>query len=302
MKLVDHEKIVLSLVKSTAIIVTTFNPNIKDFKTTLESYINQVILVVVCDNSDRWESQSEIKELLRGYGSTKLLSMGGNKGIAEAQNFGINYSIVHGFKYFIEIDQDSTLPHDYVVNIAASYIKLLCENEKVAGVGPLATRPSDDAVYGKGKYGKGLIRVDKTLSSGFFFSQTAFEIVGLKNELLFIDYVDWDWCWRAKRLGLNTFIDSNLKIKHIQGSGYKRFIFFNVNLSAPIRNYYQFRNSFYMMGKNYVPLSWKVKRLLINIIKLPVCSFFIGEGVLRRKYIFKALKDVVAGKRGIIRD
>jgi rhamnosyltransferase len=36
------------------------------------------------------------------------------------------------------------------------------------------------------------------LSSGFFYSREVIEKIGLKNEDLFIDLVDWEWCWRAR--------------------------------------------------------------------------------------------------------
>lgn len=289
-----------SVRKKVSIIVTAYNPSIDSFKRNLQSYFDQVEMVVICDNSDIPEVQEQVCLLAGKFKNVILLSMGGNVGIAAAQNFGVNYAIKSGFEYFIEIDQDSILPSDYVSKIFISYSEAMSQGCNVAGIGPLAVRISDGFIYhGRGKK-KGIIPVDKTLSSGFFFSKNAFEKVGQKDESLFIDFVDWDWCWRCKQFGLTVYVDTGLRINHMLGGGHKKIFLWEFGMPAPVRHYYQYRNSFYLLFRSYVPFTWKLKRIVINIIKLPLYSFFVGDGKVRRKYIVKAFKDVFKKKVGKI--
>lgn len=233
------------------------------------------------------------------FANVTYLPMDGNKGIAFAQNHGIQYAIGRGYEYFLEVDQDSSFPPDYVVKIINSYFELIASGELVAGLGPLAVR-ADGYIYDGYKNLAHIIRVDKTLSSGFFFPRSSFEVVGPKDESLFIDYVDWEWCWRSKGYGLSVFVDTNLKIEHMLGSGHKKIFCFDIGLPAPIRHYYQFRNSIYLFFRSYIPIGWRIKRVFVNLFKLPIYSFLVGEGRLRRMYIYMAFKDAASKKTGKI--
>ena len=286
-------------VQSTSIIVTTYNPDLESLNRNLTSYAYQVGLVLICDNSDDLIIQQTIKALAIKFANVTCLSMDGNQGIAFAQNHGIQYAIEKGCEYFLEVDQDSSFPPDYVVKVIDSYFKLIANGESVAGLGPLAVR-ADGYIYDGYKNLAHIVRVDKTLSSGFFFPRSSFEVVGPKDESLFIDYVDWEWCWRSKGYGLNVFVDTNLRIVHMLGSGHKKIFCFDVGLPAPIRHYYQFRNSIYLFFRSYIPIGWRIKRVFVNLFKLPIYSFLVGEGKLRRKYICMAFKDAASKKTGKI--
>jgi rhamnosyltransferase len=286
--------------QNTSIIVTTYNPEVESLKKNLTSYAFQVGMVLICDNSEISSIQRSIENLVIEFANVTLISMDGNQGIAIAQNHGIRYALNKGFKYFIEVDQDSNFPSDYVAKISTSYFNLIANGESVAGLGPLAVR-ADGFIYDGHRDLANIVRVDKTLSSGFFFPRSSFEIVGPKDESLFIDYVDWEWCWRSKSFGLDVFMDTNLRIEHMLGNGHRKIFYFDVGLPAPIRHYYQFRNSFYLLFRGYVPIPWKIKRVLINLFKFPIYSFLVGDGKLRRKYIGMAFKDVVAKKTGKIK-
>ena len=85
------------------------------------------------------------------------------------------------------------------------------------------------------------------------------------------------------------------------GSGHRKILNFDVGLPAPIRNYYQFRNSFYLLFRGYIPIKWRVKRVFINLLKLPVYSFLVGDSKLRRRYILMSFKDALAKKTGKIK-
>lgn len=291
-----------SFAANTALIVTVYNPNLNELELNLRSYIDQVNHVIVCDNSDNAVMGLEIQCLLGSFPNVQLLCFNENLGIAEAQNRGIKLAASKGATYFIEMDQDSSLPADYVERIIRSYQYLIDAGYAVGGVGPVAVSAKDGAYYHGVKEPKGLMRVEKTLSSGFFFSFEAFKAVGDKDSDLFIDYVDWDWCWRSNAKGLGIFVDTELTMQHMLGEGHRKILFFSVGMPAPIRHYYQYRNGLYMLTRRHVPLRWKLERAVILLLKLPLYMFFSERGKTRRAYIVKAFRDVASGKKGRLDD
>lgn len=288
---------------SVAIILTTFNPDLVMLRDNISTYICQAGRVVVCDNSDDQDIALEIESFCHDKNKLIYLSMHGNKGIAYAQNRGVEYAMSEGFELFIEIDQDSSLPLGYVEKILSSYYLLINNNIAVGGLGPIAKSKSQNFIYHEHKSGNSIFFVDKTLSSGFLYNKSAYHLVGGKDESLFIDYVDWDWCWRANKLGLKVAIDNSIEIEHMLGDGHKKILGFNVGLPSPVRLYYQYRNSLYMMQKSYIPFGWKVKRVFIQALKVPFFIVFTDRKKERLKYIvqgvigfFKKEKGKLGGK------
>jgi rhamnosyltransferase len=281
------------------IVVTVYNPDRPSLIANLLSYANQAEALVICDNSDNDIYRQQVIAALDDIPNATYLAMGANIGIAAAQNRGISHGIALGYEYFIEIDQDSKLPPNFVEEISRSYARLVEEGHTVAGIGPVAVR-DDGFVYDGQETNGRIVSVDKTLSSGFFFAKSTFERVGPKDESLFIDYVDWEWCWRASQYGLTTYVDRAISIGHMLGDGHRRILGFNVGLPAPIRHYYQYRNGLRLLLRRYVPLPWRLKRALIMALKLPVYAFLVGDGIKRRKYICKGVIDAFRRRTGKI--
>lgn len=289
------------LPEATAIILTAYNPCIVSLRENLESYVHQVGGVIVCDNTDNTDVAFQVKELCFGYSNVIYCSMMGNKGIAYAQNKGVELAISQGYEYFIEIDQDSKLGESFVSDIAGTYALLVSNHLPIAGVGPVAVSKEQGFVYHGYKCNSGIHMVDKTLSSGFFFSKQAYQLVGAKDESLFIDLVDWDWCWRARSKSLNVVVDTSIKIDHMLGDGHKAFLGCRVGLPAPIRLYYQYRNSIYILSKAYVPFGWKVKRVGVLLLKVPYYLLFANKRLERMSYIFSGLLSAFKGSMGEIK-
>lgn len=282
-----------SLLNKISIVVTAYNPDLADLFENLESYYHQVRLVVLCDNSEFGACPDLEDRLNSRFPNIKYIAMQGNMGIAAAQNAGITESIRQGFDYFIEIDQDSTLAPNYVERILDSYLLLVEHDVSACGVGPIAVQSGTGNVYHGRVRNSGHLLVDKTLSSGFFFTKNSYLKAGGKDESLFIDYVDWEWCWRARATGFSIYVDTSLEIKHMLGSGHFKVGLWSVGLPSPIRHYYQYRNSTQLIFKSHVPLKWKLSRLVVNALKLPFYSFCLSDSKTRRKYIGLAFRDIV---------
>lgn len=249
------------------------------------------------DNSTSQQISTLLIDKFNQYNNLHIITQGNNYGIAYAQNIGIKYGIEKKCNFFIEMDQDTTLPCGYVENIYKAYQELISKGYKVGGIGPLAISKKNYAIYNDVKGVGDIIEVEKTLSSGFFYSREVIEKIGLKNEDLFIDLVDWEWCWRARSKGYKIFIDKRLTIMHMLGRGHKNFLFFKIGVPDPIRHYYQYRNSIILSRLNYVPVKWKLSRFIIHIFKL-VFFLFYDQRLIRLKYAIKGIKDGLFNKTG----
>jgi len=281
-----------------AIVVITYNPDLAEFYVNLSSYISQVCKVFIVDNSTSEFARRALVELAMEDTRIELLQQTENVGIARAQNVGIIKATAAGFKFVLEMDQDSSLPAEYVSSIVTSFNELVTKGAQVAGVGPLAVNASTDHVYDGLSRGEGLKQVEYTLSSGFLISTDVFSVVGVKREELFIDFVDWEWCWRAAEKGYKSFVDSKLEIGHMLGEGHVKLLFWWVGKPSPIRHYYQYRNFIFLLRQAYVPAKWKLKYSLVFIVKLFVYIAFFDQKKLRLAYVLRGLKDACRGKMG----
>ena len=280
-----------------AIIVVTYNPDILVLQNNIATYMQQANLTLLVDNSDDNSIRSNISKFADSLSNVKLIQLPENTGIANAQNVGIEFLIVHGFEYYIEIDQDTQLPEDYVASMIESFVLLSNDGHKIGGIGPIAISKETGEPYHRRTKNIGIIEVPQTLSSGFFSSIEVCKQVGSKNNDFFIDYVDWEWCWRARRLGYNIYVNTDINITHMLGDGHKQFLFFKIGISSPIREYYTYRNSLYLIFGNIAPASWKIKRIFIHLLK-PLLYLSLPDGFLRIRYLSKGLIDFLLGKKG----
>ena len=134
------------------------------------------------------------------------------------------------------------------------------------------------------------------ISSGSLISVAVINEVGLMDESLFIDYVDHEWCWRAVAKGYKCGMLKNLYLEHKIGYSLN-IASYSINVSAPTRYYYQYRNYFYLLGRKYVPIRWKffhgIKLGLIFIF----IPFFLSERKTVWRNIFTGIKEGIKDRK-----
>lgn len=280
------------------IITVTYNPVIPDLQENIRSYSAQVPLVVVVDNSTSGEIQQQVKNLQEVFSNLEVITLGENKGIAEAQNIGYLFAVSRGFEYFIEIDQDSTLTGGYVANVYATFRGLKERGGKVAAVGGVAINKSTGEVYDGLQKDAGIVEVKKTLSSGMLFEKQSMQEIGLKKAEMFIDLVDWEWCWRARDKGYRIYIDTHSSIIHSMGEKHRKFLFLRLGVPVPLRHYYAFRNSLFLFKKKYVPFKWKLTTAGLLSFKLVAYPFVFDRGFERFRYMVLGIKHFLNKKAG----
>ncbi|WP_281165098.1 glycosyltransferase [Liquorilactobacillus sicerae] len=236
-----------------AVIMVTFNPKLSILKKTLPQ-LQRCFSLVVSDNGSH--NVNQIKQLLRSAPNAKLLAHSRNLGIAKAQNDALRYIFknLKQIKYFCFLDQDSFLAESKILKLCQDLHNLMT-SKKAAILGPAIKVP----FLGKQNVFQHQYQlVPEIISSGSVIAKQMFTKLGLFSEELFIDFVDYEWCWRARKYGYHVFVDQNVFLKHQLGWK-KNEIRRGQNIIAAFRLYYVFRNCLYLM---------KTKRMITTEKKL----------------------------------
>jgi len=221
------------------------------------------------------------------------ISLGENKGIAYAQNKGIEEALKRGCTHVVFFDQDSDIPKDYIHNILKEHVRIKDLYPNLAVLGPKVINLSTGSEYksAKIKIENNCKVVASLISSGTIIETAILFSVGYLEESLFIDYVDFEWCWRARSKGFLCCSTLNVSLAHKVGEKDFTFCGYPIILSAPIRYYYQYRNFIWLSKRNYVPIQWKIKgfiKKLFGCFYIPIVSKHHWMVI---KNIFLGIKD-----------
>ena len=218
-------------------IIVSYNPNSEKLKRLVEILIPQVDAIVIVDNGSNTGFINWFKD--QKYNRTTLLALNDNFGIAAAQNIGINWANAQGAKQVLIFDHDSEPSSDFAIQLQTIFLALEKNGEKIAAIGPRfidnrfiknkIPSPFSKIKYGqmRGYYptnGNTIISVDFLIASGCLISMEAVKNIGPMTEALFIDYVDIEWCFRARQLGWSLYGAWGVVMKHELGDNELRMI------------------------------------------------------------------------------
>lgn len=291
----------MNISRTISAIVILYNPE-DDVILNLKTIASQVDYCIVIDNSI--EDNSYINDI---NDNIIYEPLNDNYGIATAQNIGLKKAISIQSDFVVFFDQDSFIEPHTISKLITSYNQLEKLGYKVGVIGPRAHNKSDGKKYiHRDRDQQSKIRtienkytpVEYTLSSGSLFNINTFNICGGYNDSFFIDSVDHELCWRLLSYGYSNFICEDIKMNHMLGESRRKTIFGYVNIPAPIRHYYVFRNWLFLMRLEYVPLNFKIRTLLRFIPKIIYFSLLSGSVKERTKYIFKGIFHGVINKGG----
>lgn len=228
------------------------------------------------------------------FSNSAYLANKKNIGIAAAQNLGIKYAQKNNYKYAIFFDQDSDVDDLYVERMKDEYVRIKERNHKIAILGPTVINKESSLEYKNndliGDYGFAL--APQLISSGSITEVSNFEIIGLMDELLFIDYVDFEWCWRAEKLGFLCARTHNVFLNHKVGQTERFFFKFPIIVSASTRYFYQYRNFIWLLKRSYVPKDWKKKVIVRKFFEVFFIPWIVPNKIQTIKNI---MRGIVAG-------
>lgn len=262
---------------NTSVVVVLFRPDQGDIANIQE--MSKTIEGVVVDNSPEKNFEDDT------IGNFHYIFNGENIGIAKAQNIGISFLFNKKHcDYIVFLDQDSRIGKDYIDKITDTYIKIKSFEPNLALLGPTAINARSQEEY------KSVFHPKKTIdnifipqreiiSSGTCVSVDVLKEVGSNLSWLFIDYVDFEWCWRANSKGYVCGTTPCVHIQHSVGQKEYYICSYIIIISSPIRYYYQGRNYIRLLSVSYVPLQWKLTNLVKTLARLLYLPFVPDGGI-----------------------
>ena len=141
-----------------------------------------------------------------------IIELKHNLGVAAALNRGFEWALQNGFDAVISFDQDSRPAVGMVGQLQSAWFKASVQTPNVAAIGPATIdHQSGQDMFTFAPYNWKRQRflpsqnktyvVDHLITSGCLTPCTVWQDVGPMTESLFIDWVDNEWCARARLKG-----------------------------------------------------------------------------------------------------
>lgn len=189
-------------------IIIVYNPNIDLLLTNIKSFVEYIDLLLIWENSTLLDEQKEIINLIS---PTKIIfhNEGQNKGISYPLNYAWKYAQQYSFDYLLTMDQDSIWIGfksylNHCLNISKSQKAIFGPN--------LLSIENHNQIYRP---------IDHVITSGCLISIDALNHIGGYNTNFFVDGIDVELCYRAKKYGYNIFQIGECQLKQKFGAPQK---------------------------------------------------------------------------------
>ncbi len=293
-----------NLLPAVAVIVA-YLPNPTQLQQLITRIVNEHIPVVVCDNGGaEWVSEWVEENLpLPGNQAVPVvrLPMGGNQGVGAALNRGFRWALAQRISYVATFDQDSlpfagTLPHLIKMLATAppqtAAVAPMIRDRRSDRLGPLVgeitsrgRRPKRYLLPGESAW------LDHAITSGMVVKLSAWTAIGPFREDFFIDYIDIEWCLRARQKGYRILGTGDAELLHDLG---ERWIFLpwgtRVAVHRPERAYFEMRNGIitHRLAKERW---WRWWHWWIGLRKAAFYLLFLPDRLARLRAMIRGIKD-----------
>lgn len=266
----------------------------------LSRVMRQVSHLVIVDNG----SSAAAVRMLDGIASNDHVTVilcKENLGIARGLNVGVEHVINQGYDYALLLDQD-TCVHDDIVSVLTRIHHSHADKERLAVVGA-GYADSQQAPTSASDSTLACDEVESVIASGSLLWLKSFKDIGPFREEFFIDYVDTEYCTRARSKGYLVVQAQRPLMVHVIGSPSRhRFLWMTKstrNHSAD-RLYYQARNDTVMLresGKYHAGL-WRLKAFGRACRRCKRVMMFESHKASKVLSVLQGWRDGVRGRLG----
>jgi rhamnosyltransferase len=288
-------------------VIVTYQPDIPELSALLDALRNQVNSIVIVDNGSRTDlSNSDVIS----RPNVHLVQNGSNLGVAEGQNRGIEWARTQDANYVILFDQDS-LPGEGMVPTLLNFARRkVMAGERLGAVGPTNldgrwNKLLPFVVVKNGRYRRLVcepteesVKIDHVISSGALIPMKTLDEIGLMRSELFIDYIDIEWCLRARAHDFSIYGLRDARMIHSLGNTVVTLGSFKLSMHSPARDYYFFRNAIWMMRQNWISFSWKWAEGTRLVTRFALYTLFGKPRVKQIKFMIRGITDGLRGKSG----
>ena len=294
-------------------VVTWYNPT-QDYVQNALSYAWYFDQIIIVDNTE-----GNNTALAAQIPNALYIPNNKNLGVGKALNQGIEAALIENskgreYRWVMTMDQDSAWEKEQLEKYISLCIERNEQDETVKSFSPNTRIPSHSTlgiwkrkIYSfiakkqyQEKKDKGFGFVDFVRCSGNAVEIEVWQKVGRYNDVLFIDYVDNDFCWKLREAGYKIFRFDNVSMKHQTANKIKTpkrrplipsYLKINIPKYAnnnPSRIFYSARNCLYAM-KLHPEYAKNCKRDFYDRV-IAFCVF--NRAALRNIKIFiRAYKD-----------
>lgn len=279
-------------------VIVTYNPNVDHVISLINGLKHQFCDAIVIDNS------TYNNEILEANEGCTYITLGSNKGIAEAQNIGIAECLKNSYKYIIFFDQDSKIESNFIASLKEPMKTNKYEicapvfYDEKKGFEYAITDIKENGLRVKHySHGKSEIFTTSTvISSGTIVCSAIFNKVGVMDSALFIDYVDTEWCLRCFSQGIKVHVIPKAKMLHSIGDNSFNIMGFCVPVHSASRRYYRVRNSIHLVRYAHVPKLLAAREVLFSVIH----SFLlIVTQKNKKEYMYTFFSGLLDGLRSV---
>jgi rhamnosyltransferase len=244
-------------------VVITYHPD-SAFPTRLSGVSAQVGMIVIVDNGSADAERSMLREAASNS-KMDLVFNAENLGVARALNIGVERAAALGYSRVLLLDQDSRVDHDMVRTLSVIHASFP-DRERLAIVGSGFNDPTKRTAgaIGDDSPGEPWVDAECVITSGSLLPLAAYRAIGPFREEFFIDYVDEEYCRRARAKGYRVIQSRKQLMSHTIGSPTVHEMFgmrkWTTN-HPPDRRYYIARNNTVLLREcgNYPAGLWALK-------------------------------------------
>ncbi len=257
---------------------------------------SQVSAVIIIDNGST-DAELAPLERLAGRGVIELLRNNENRGLATALNQGLTWGELRGLEWVATFDQDTHAGPDLVAEAGAVFD--LRQETDIAVIGAAwVTRPE----YQPQCSNPAGIALPCVITSGTLHAVAVWRALGGFRDDFFIDYVDTEYCLRARARGFAVIRTCRVTMTHAIGFPTRRSLYFRSvtpNNHSAIRRYYITRNrlavwrSYWRTETGYI--AFDVKAAVKEFIKLVLLE---DDRVSKIRSIIRGTWDFMRGVHG----
>lgn len=297
---------------STAVcaVIVSYQPDPAVLRHLVDIVTAQVGAVVLVDNASDGSWQGDVGDVLSAGGGA-LLRQTCNVGLAAAQNVGIDWACVHGYRYVLLLDQDSE-PAEGMAALLLAALQALSATQRVAAVGPRFLDSREDRHAPFVRLGFPLnrklwcvdsdlpIACDFLISSGMLIPLDVIDQVGPMDAGLFIDNIDLEWSFRAKAHGFSLYGVCEAQMYHRLGDA-RRALPWGIGqvvVHGPSRLYYMMRNRLRLYRMPHTPRVWIAQDVPRLLVKLLLFGVLIGPRLRNLRCMLRGLTDGLRGRQG----
>ncbi|WP_080287780.1 glycosyltransferase family 2 protein [Burkholderia cenocepacia] len=236
---------------------------------------------------------------------------GANLGIATALNQGIERLAAANCTSVLLFDQDSEPSDELLIELPRTMATERMRNRRVALVGPAYEDARLGGVAPFVRFGYVKLRrvqpegvqpveVDFLITSGSCVNLDVWRDIGPMDDSLFIDFVDLEWCVRARSMGYSVLGAPALRLTHELGGEPVKVFGRSYPGHGPVRHYYLFRNAIALIRRAYVPWSWKSTELVKMPVRLAIYALFMQPRFAHLRLSLLGIWHGLTGRTGAL--